>query len=75
MPLGKHTYRFIARRRYRMNRMLGVELPDCADRQLQDAALTRFSAFGADPVAARQHGAIIVDPILQDAAVGFDDFG
>lgn len=29
--LGQRTYRFIARRRYRINRMLGVELPDCAD--------------------------------------------
>ena len=29
--LGRRAYRFIARRRYRINRMLGVELPDCAE--------------------------------------------
>ena len=29
--LGRRAYRFIARRRYRINRLLGVELPDCAD--------------------------------------------
>lgn len=29
--LGKRVYRFIARRRYRINALLGNELPDCAD--------------------------------------------
>lgn len=29
--LGKRLYRFIARRRYRINALLGNELPDCAD--------------------------------------------
>jgi predicted DCC family thiol-disulfide oxidoreductase YuxK len=29
--LGRWVYRFIARRRYRINALLGVELPDCAD--------------------------------------------
>lgn len=29
--LGKGLYRFIARRRYRVNRLLGKDLPGCAD--------------------------------------------
>jgi len=29
--LGKRVYRFIARRRYRINALLGVDLPECAD--------------------------------------------
>ena len=29
--LGARAYRFIARRRYRINALLGKELPDCAD--------------------------------------------
>ena len=29
--LGKRVYRFIARRRYRINALLGNELPDCAE--------------------------------------------
>ncbi len=28
--LGKRVYRYIARRRYRINALLGKELPDCA---------------------------------------------
>ena len=29
--IGKRVYRFIARRRYRINALLGNELPECAD--------------------------------------------
>ena len=29
--IGQRAYRFIARRRYRINALLGNELPDCAD--------------------------------------------
>lgn len=29
--IGRRIYRFIARRRYRINALLGNELPDCAD--------------------------------------------
>ena len=29
--LGKRVYRLIARRRYRINALLGKKLPDCAD--------------------------------------------
>ena len=29
--IGKRVYRFIASRRYRINALLGNELPDCAD--------------------------------------------
>ena len=29
--IGRRVYRFIARRRYRINALLGNELPDCAD--------------------------------------------
>lgn len=30
-PIGKSLYRFIARRRYRINVLLGSDLPECAD--------------------------------------------
>lgn len=33
--LGRRVYRFIARRRYRINKLLGVELTDCADGSCQ----------------------------------------
>ncbi len=33
--LGQRVYRFIARRRYRINKLLGVELIDCADSSCQ----------------------------------------
>ena len=33
--LGKRVYRFVARRRYRINALLGRELDDCADGSCQ----------------------------------------
>ena len=33
--IGRRIYRFIARRRYRINRLFGNELPDCADGSCQ----------------------------------------
>ena len=33
--VGQRVYRFIARRRYRINKLLGVDLPDCADGSCQ----------------------------------------
>ena len=33
--IGQRVYRFIARRRYRINKLLGVDLPDCADGSCQ----------------------------------------
>ena len=33
--IGQRVYRFIARRRYRINKLLGVDLPDCAEGSCQ----------------------------------------
>ena len=71
--IGKSLYRFIARRRYRINALLGKELPECADGGCSCCVKVN-STLGAYPITTRERTALVVDSVNENPAVGLNNF-